>query len=84
MRGTVVFLSIVLAGLVGYGIYCNTQELRDVDVVTRTVPLRVTITTLKKESAEAETEGQALEIEASPKKCFVLGPVSQSLSKRIA
>lgn len=84
MRGTVVFLSIVLAGLVGYGIYCNTQELRDVDVVTRMVPLRVTITTLKKESAEAETEGQALEIEAPPKKCFVLGPVSQSLSKRIA
>ena len=84
MRGTDVFLSVVLTGLVGYGVYCTQQESCDGDVVTRSVPLSVTIATPEAEQPEDKTEGQALEIDASLKKCFVLGPVSQSLTKRIA
>ena len=85
MRITVLFLLIVFGGLIGYWIDCCQQKSRETDIATRTVPLNVTVLTKKGAgSTEETTEGQPLEIEENEKKCFVLGPVPQGVTKRIA
>ena len=76
----------MLAGLSGYGVYCCHQESNAFGAATRFVPLEVTIQAANQvvEAEEEKTEGQALDIGVVEKKCFVLGPISQSATKRIA